>query len=203
MDIQLNELIEKIKREGIESAQAEAAKFKAEAEADAKKIVENAKREANDIIALSKAEAERNEKASMAALDQASRNLMLAFKSEIQKLLDSLVAQAVASSFSSDVIKEILPELIKSWAEKNVDSLTILLSEEDSNKLDGAFKNKLVSALREGVEIKAVKKIDSGFHIVEKDGRVFYDFSAESVAAMLSAFLNPKLAKILRRAGGS
>ena len=203
MDIQLNELIEKIKKEGIESAQAGAAKLKSDAETEAKKLIEDAKHEADTIVERAKEEALRSEKAGVAALEQASRNLILAFKGEIQELLNNLTAQTVVSSYSADVLKEILPEIIKNWAAKNTDSLSVLLSENDLKKLDDSFKSQLVSALKGGVELKAVKKLDSGFHIAEKDGSVFYDFSAETVAAMLSAYLNPKLAEILKTAGGS
>ena len=202
MDIQLNELIEKIKKEGIESARAEAANIKAEAEALAEKLVNDAKREAEAIIARAEADAARSQKAGTAALEQAFRNLALAFKGEIQGLFDNLTAEAVASSYSADIIKEILPGLIRNWAAGNSDSLTVLLSEGDLEKLDDAFKAMLASALRGGVEIKAVKKLDSGFRIAEKDGSAFYDFSAESVTAMLSAYINPKLAEILKTTEG-
>jgi V/A-type H+-transporting ATPase subunit E len=201
MDIQLNDLIEKIKREGIESAQAGIAQMKAGAEAEAKRIIEDAKQEADTIITRGKEDAKRSEMAGIAAIEQASRNLVLAFKGEIQALLDNLTAKTVASSYSADVIKGILPDLIKNWAAKDTDSLTVLLSAEALQKLDDAFKSKLASALKGGVELKAVKKLDSGFQIVEKDGSAFYDFSAESVANMLSAYLNPKLAEILKRQG--
>jgi V/A-type H+-transporting ATPase subunit E len=200
MDIQLQELIDKIKKEGIESAQTAAAKLKAEAQAEAKRIVEEAKREAQGIIAQGKADAERSEKAGIAAVEQASRNLVLAFKGEIQGLLDKLTAEAVASSYSGDIIKEILPDLIKNWTAKNTDSLSVLLSEGDLKKLDTAFKTKLTSVLKGGVDLKAGKNLGGGFHIAEKDGSAFYDFSVESVANLLSAYLNPKLAETLKGA---
>jgi len=200
MDIQLQELIEKIKKEGIESAQAGAAKLKADAEAEAKALIADAKRQAAGIIAQAKTDAERSEKAGISAVEQASRNLVLAFKGEIQGLLDKLTAEAVSSSYSADVIKGILPDLVKNWAVKNTDSLTVILSEGDIKKLDDAFKSKLASALKGGVEFKAGKNLDGGFRIAEKDGSAFYDFSAEAVAAMLSAHLNPKVAEILKNA---
>jgi len=200
MDIQLQELIDKIKKEGIESAQTAAAKLKAEAQAEAKKIIEEARREAQGLIAQGKADAERSEKAGIAAVEQASRNLVLAFKGEIQGLLDKLTAEAVASSYSGDVIKEILPDLIKNWAAKNTDSLSVLLTEGDLQKLDASFKARLASVLKGGVDLKAGKNLGGGFHIAEKDGSAFYDFSAESVANLLSAYLNPKLAETLKSA---
>jgi V/A-type H+-transporting ATPase subunit E len=200
MDIQLQELIDKIKREGIESAQSDAQKLKADAEAEAKRIVENAKKEAANLVAQGKADAERSEKAGIAAVQQASRNLVLAFKDEIQGLLDKLVSASVSEAFALDTIKGILPELLRSWASKNTDSLTVLLSEGNLKKLDDAFKGSLASTLKGGVSFKPAKGIDAGFHIAEKDGSAFYDFSAEAVASLLSAYLNPRLAETLKAA---
>ena len=200
MEIQLQELIDKIKKDGIESASGEAARVKRDAEAEAARIVAVAQKEAADIVSRGKVDAERFEKAGIAAVEQASRNLVLAFKGEIQGLLDKLTAEAVGSSYSADVVKGILPDLIKNWAVKNTDSLSVVLSEGDLQKLDGSFKSQLASALKGGVDLKAGKGIDGGFHIAEKDGSAFYDFSAESVAAMLSAYLNPRLAETLKAA---
>jgi V/A-type H+-transporting ATPase subunit E len=200
MDIQLQELIEKIKKDGIESAQADAAKLKAGAEADAAKIVEDAKKQAANIVAQSEADRVRSEKAGVAAVEQASRNLVLAFKAEIQGLLDKIVKEAVDSSYSVDVVKGVLPDLIKNWAAKNTDSLDVVLSEDDLKKLDDGFKSRLASQLKGGVDFKVGKSFEGGFHIAEKDGSAFYDFSAEAVAALLSAYLNPRLAELVKDA---
>jgi V/A-type H+-transporting ATPase subunit E len=200
MDIQLQELIEKIKKEGIESAQADAAKLKAAAEAEAGKIVEEAKKQAASIVAQGEADRARSEKAGVAAVEQASRNLVLAFKAEIQGLLDRIVKEAVASSYSADVVKDVLPDLIKNWAAKNTDSLDVVLSGDDLKKIDGGFKSRLASQLKGGVDFKVGKALGGGFHIAEKDGSAFYDFSAEAVAALLSAYLNPRLAELVKDA---
>ncbi|MDR0639397.1 MAG: V-type ATP synthase subunit E [Spirochaetaceae bacterium] len=200
MDIQLQELIEKIKKEGVESAQADAAKLKAVASSEAKKIVEEAKKQADSIIAGANADRVRSEKAGVAAVEQASRNLVLAFKGEIQGLLDKIVRDAVAASYSVEVVKAVLPDLIKNWAAKNTDSLAVALSESDLKKIDDGFKAKLAARLKGGVDFTVGKTLDAGFHIVEKDGSAFYDFSAEAVAALLSAYLNPKLAESLKNA---
>ncbi|MDR1095629.1 MAG: V-type ATP synthase subunit E [Spirochaetaceae bacterium] len=200
MDIQLQELIEKIKKDGVEAAQADAAKLRAGAEAEAAKIVDEAKKQAGNIVAQGEADRVRSEKAGVAAVEQASRNLVLAFKAEIQGLLDRIVKDAVSSSYSADVVKEVLPDLIKTWAAKNTDSLDVILSGDDLKKLDDGFKSRLASQLKGGVDFKVGKSLDGGFHIAEKDGSAFYDFSAEAVAALLSAYLNPRLAELVKDA---
>ena len=201
MEIQVQELIDKIKKDGIESASAEAAKLKRDAETEAARIISAAQRDAMDIVSRGKADAERSEKAGIAALEQASRNLVLAFRGEIQGLLEKIIGDAVSSSYSIDMIKGILPDLIKNWAIKNTDSLSVLLSAGDLKKLDDAFKAKLSSVLKGGVELKPEKSINGGFRIAEKDGSAFYDFSAEAVVNMLSVYLSPKLAEILKNSG--
>jgi len=198
MDIQVQELINKIKKDGIESASEEAVRIKHEAEAEAKQIIEAAKKTAAEITAKGKQDAERFEKAGVAALEQASRNLVLAFKGEIQALLDTLVAGQLAKSYNDDVLKSVIPELIKAWTTKRDSSLAVLLPEASLNKLRTYFKTKLSAELKKGLELKSDRHLTNGFRIANRDGSAYYDFSAESVAEMLSAYLNPRLAEILK-----
>ena len=201
MEIQLQELIDKIKKDGIESASGEAAKLKREAEAEAGRIVAAAQKEAADIVSRGKADAERSEKAGKAALEQASRNLVLAFKAEIQTLLDKIISQAAASAYGEDTLKAVLPELLKAWVSKGgSDSLDLLLNEEELGKLRSWATGALAAELQKGLELKSDRNLGAGFRIANKDGSAYYDFSAESVTELLSAYLNPHLAEILKTA---
>ncbi|MDR0389268.1 MAG: V-type ATP synthase subunit E [Spirochaetaceae bacterium] len=200
MDIQLQELIDKIKKDGIESASEEALKIKKQAEAEAEGIIGAAKKEADALIAAAKEDAARTEKASIAAVEQASRNLVLAFKDEIQTLLDKLVQKETGAAYGADTLKNLLPDLVKGWAAGASDSVQVLLRENDRSALEAFFRDKLASALKGGVELKTDRNLGGGFRIAEKDGRAYYDFSVEAVAELLSAYLNPRLAEILKDA---
>ena len=201
MEIQMQELIDKIKKDGIESASVEAATVKREAEAEAARIISAAQREAADIVSRGKADAERSEKAGKAALEQASRNLVLAFKGEIQALLDKIVSQAAASAYGEDTLKAVLPELLKAWASKG-DAIDVLLGEGDLGKLKSWATGTLAAELQKGIELKSDRNLGAGFRIANRDGSAYYDFSAESVAQLLSAYLNPQLAEILKTSSG-
>ena len=198
MEIQLQELIDKIKREVIESASGEAARLKAQAEEEARRIVDAAHKEAETITARAKADAERSEQAGIAAVGQASRNVVLSFKTEIQGILDKIVAQEAASALNDEVLKAVLPEILKGWAGK--DALDLILTEAQLKKLAAYFTDKLAAELKKGLELKADRGLAAGFRIVNKDGSAYYDFSAESVAELLSAYLNPRLAETLKDA---
>jgi V/A-type H+-transporting ATPase subunit E len=200
MEIQLQELIDKIKKDGIESASEEASRIKAQAETEAGQIVEAARKEAADIVARGKADAERSEKAGVAALEQASRNLVLAFKGEIEALLARIVSARVGTAYGEDALKEIVPAVVKNWASTGADALDLILGEESLGKLRSYFNAALAEEMAKGVELKSDRNLGAGFHIANKDGSAYYDFSAESVAELLSAYLNPRLQEILKTA---
>jgi len=198
MDIQVQELINKIKKDGIEAASDEASRIKLDAETEVRQIVETAKKEAAEIVEKSKKDAARIEKAGVAALEQASRNLVLVFKGEIQSLLDKLVSEQLGVSYNTDVLKSVLPDLLKAWGTKNTDSLAVLVPSASLGKLQAYFKTKLAAELKKGLELRSDSSLTTGFKIAKKDGSAYYDFSAESVAEMISAYLNPQLAEILK-----
>ena len=199
MEIQLQELIDKIKKDGINSATEEATKIKREAEAEARRIVASAQKEAADLISSGKADVERYEKAGKAALEQASRNLILAFKGEIQALLDKLIKQAAASAYDEGTLKAVLPDLLKAWVAKGGSaSLDLLLSEAALANLKSWATGALASELQKGTELKSDRNLGAGFRIANKDGSAYYDFSSESVAELLASYLNPHLAEVLK-----
>jgi V/A-type H+-transporting ATPase subunit E len=199
MEIQLQELIDKIKRDGIESAAEEASRLKAQAEDEAKRIAAAARKEAADITAKARADAERAEKAGIAAVGQASRNVVLAFKTEIGAILDRIVARETASALDDGVLKAVLPGILSGWA-AGKDALDLILNEAQLKSLSAYFNNKLAGELKRGVELKLDRNLSAGFRIANKDGSAYYDFSAESVAELLSAYLNPRLAETLKDA---
>jgi V/A-type H+-transporting ATPase subunit E len=199
MEIQVQELIDKIKKDGIKAATEEANKVKADADIESHRILENARKEADDLVERAKLDAARSEKAGIAALEQASRNLILAFKDEVQTLLNKIINEKVTANYNEDVLKNALPELIKSWANKGGADLAVILPENELSKLQGYFNDRLRDELSKGVELKSNRKLASGFHISNKEGSVYYDFSAEAVAKQLSAYLNPKLAELLKK----
>jgi V/A-type H+-transporting ATPase subunit E len=200
MDIQLQELIDKIKRDGIGAASEEAARLKIQAETEARHIVEAAKKEAEELVSRARSDAERSEKAGTAALEQASRNLVLAFKGEIQVLLDKLIARETAAAYGEDTLKAALPEILNAGAATSGDALDLLLPGGELKKIEAYFTDKLTAEIRKGVELKSERSLGAGFRIANRDGSAYYDFSAESVAQLLSAYLNPRLGEILKNA---
>ncbi len=201
MDVQLQELIDKIKKDGVVTAEAEAAKIVEASEKKAEGIIADAQAKAAEIIKNAKAETERMEKASEEAIIQAGRNMLLSFKDSLIGELDGLIKAETEKAESKEVLTKLIPETVKAWA-KNADAseLSVLLSEKDLKILESALTSELKAEVSKGLEIKPDKTLSAGFRIGVKNGAAYYDYSADSLAEMFAAYLNPKVAALLKTA---
>ncbi len=201
MDVQLQELIDKIKKDGVASAELNAQKIIEDAQKKATLIISEAEAKADNIIKSAKVETERMEKASEDAVAQAGRNLIISFRDGINKELSAIISSETEKAYDKDLLKKLIPETVKAWA-ANTDSedLSVLLNPKDLKALEASFKTALKSQISKGLLIKGDSSVTSGFRIGAKDGSVFYDFSAEEVASLFSAYLNPKVTEIMKKA---
>lgn len=199
MDFQLQELIDKIKKDGVSSAEAAAAQITADAEKKAASIVEEAQKKSDDMIKNARAEIARLEKASEDAVTQACRNMLITFRDSLIAELDCLIQSEAAKAYSSDLMKTLIPETVKAWS-KNADAseLSVILSEKDLKSLENELKAALKAEIAKGLEIKPDSALSAGFRIGVNNGAAFYDYSAESVADLFSAYLNPRVAAIMK-----
>ena len=201
MDVQLQELIDKIKKDGVATAETTAAAIVSDAEKKAAAIVADAEEKAAGIISKAKAETARMEKASIDAIGQAGRNLLISFRDGVVAELDSLIKTEVAKTYDDALLKKLVPETVKAWAANaGTDDLAVLVPAKSLSELETAFKSALKSEIDKGLVVKADSSIQSGFRIGTKDGAAFYDFSSEAVADLFAAYLNPVVANILKEA---
>lgn len=199
MDVQLQELIDKIKKDGVAVAEKESAKTIAETEKQAEKIIADAQEKAAEIIKNAKAETERMEKASKEAIIQAGRNMLLSFKSSLIKEFDGIILSETENVMTKDVLLKLIPETVKEWAKKSdVGELSVLINEKDLKLLESSLKSELKSEISKGMEVKADNTLNSGFRISVKNGEAFYDYSADALAEMFAAYLNPKIALLMK-----
>lgn len=196
MEVQLKELIDKIRNDGVKDAEARAAAIIKEAEAKAEEIIAKAKKDASQFISKAKEEAQRNEQSGKEALRQAGRDLVLNLQTRITELFDTIVKKEVAGAMDSKVLAETIASLITSW-KGDVSDLKVLLSEKDFAGVEKVLVSKLAEQVKKGLEIKASKTLDAGFLVSVKDGSAYHNFSAEGIAEVLSEYLNPRISALL------
>lgn len=201
MEIQLQELIEQIKKEGVDAAEAKAAEILAAAKAEADKIVADAQAEAEKIIANAKTENEKMIRSSEDAIRQAGRNLLISFRESVARELKAVLNENVGAVYSSESLAALIARVIEGWTAKNdAEDVTVILNSEDIKALEGAALAGVKEKLLKGVTLKANDNFDGGFRIAVSGGSAYYDYSADAVVDMLANYLSPKVTELLKEA---
>lgn len=200
MDVQLQELIDRIKAEGIEAADKEARRLQAEAQAKSDEIMAGAHKAAAQIVAEGRQEAAAFEHNAREALVQAGRDLVLSLKGRITEIFDTLLQQASAEAYTPKVLEEAVVGLVKAWAADQSADLQVLLPPKELAALEKALHARLAAEIKKGLEIKPLAGLEAGFRVGSKDGSVYYDFSEQGIAEMLAEFLTPRLGELVQQA---
>lgn len=198
MELQVQELLERIKSEGTDAARSEAEKIIAQAEDKARSIIEQSEKTTREMEEASKARIEAMEKASMLALSQASRDTILALRRKVQAFFENMLVAASAETFDAAFLAKVLPSLLKEIATVSSGDLAVLLPAKTLSEIDQALAARLSKELGRGVEFKPFAGLDSGFRVGVSGSSVQYDFSAESVAEVLASRVNARLAECVR-----
>ena len=201
MEIQLQELINQIKKAGVEAAETQAEAILDAAKAEADKIISAAKLEADKLIANAKAENEKTVRSGEDAIRQAGRNLLISFRESVSRELNAVAGDNVAAVYSSDALTELIVSAIEAWtARPEADDISVLLNSADLARFEEAILAQLKAKMLNGVTLKANDNFDGGFRIAVNNGAVYYDYSAESVTDMLSGYLGAKITALLKEA---
>ncbi len=198
MDTQLQDIIAKIHDEGVKGAEERAHAIIEHAEKQAQEQIRNARTEAEKIVKDAKQEAARLQAAGEAALQQAGRDLILSVEKQLNELFATVMKEASADALSSDKVAGIVATLVEKWYEAEQDDLTVLLPEKERDALEKTLRSKLGKKLQDGVTIKPVRSMTSGFRIASGDGSSYYDVTDGTLTELLSAYLNPRLTGIMR-----
>ena len=201
MEIQLQELIEQIKKDGVATAEAEAKAIIEAAKEDAKKIISDAREQADKIMTTAKSEAERTVKSSEDAIRQAGRNLLISFRESVTRELKVITEQNVTDMYSSEKLVELIAGAVETWAANpEAESITVIMNEKDLNALEGLLLAGLKERIQKGVTLKAGDSFDGGFRVAVNNGSAYYDYSSEAVIEMISNYLSPKVTELLKEA---
>ncbi|MFW6344008.1 MAG: V-type ATP synthase subunit E, partial [Sediminispirochaetaceae bacterium] len=141
----------------------------------------------------------KREETGRASLKQAGRDVILSVEKRLQEIFDRIIHQETSQVLKGNILEEAVMQVVKNW-DSDVTDLKVLIAEDELKKIEENLREKLSTKLAEGVEIKPLPKTEAGFQISMKDGSAYYNFTAEGIAELLSQFLNPRLAEILKEA---
>ncbi|MBB6043146.1 V-type ATP synthase subunit E [Borreliella yangtzensis] len=197
MQFEVKDLINKIKKDGLEEAERVSNDIILKAKREAEEIVAKAEEAARVLKAKSEKEANDYKSHAIEASRQAIRDLIIGVEKNLKSLFENTLQENVTEVFSdNNFLAELIIKITDSWFKE--EKLVIQLNESDFSSLEQVLRLKLKNKLKEGMEIKPFKGINKGFKIQKKNIGLYYDFSVETIAGILFDYLNPRFKEVVK-----
>ncbi len=177
VEIQIQDLVCAIKKDGVDAAQAEADRIIAEAKNNASVIIAQAKEEATRIHDKAKKDIEILKESAKTAAEHAKRDAMLFYKksvlAEFERILEADVSKTVKGETLAFLIKAVIND-------DDISNYTVEVAE-----VTEGLKGELAKELQSGLEMKVSTNIRNGFRLSYKDGSGYFDCSDDELTQML------------------
>lgn len=202
MAVELQHLIDRLHREGVEKAEREAEQILARAKAHAASLVQEAEATASVRLEQAEREAQGYLERSTRALEQSARDLLITVGQGVEGIVQDIVAEATNTALDRDTLKEMMVKIVQAYAQRNgaESRIEFLISESDRQEILDFFIDQYRQHLISGVTIKPDRDVFRGFRVVLEGERVYHDFTKPAIAEALANFLRPHLAEIVHRA---
>ena len=193
MDTKIQELTDKIYKEGVEKGNEEAGRIIADANAQKQAIVREA--EAKRIVAAAEKQAAELKKNTEAELKLFATQSVEALKSEVTNLITGDIASSNVKAALMDpaYMQKVILELVKSWPANEF--LTIQAS--DAEGLKAYFEANAKGLLEKGYKIEKVSGKKASFSIIPADGSYKVTFGEDEFIEFFKEFLRPQLVEML------
>lgn len=188
MSEDLQSLLEKINRDGVEKAEAQAASIVAEAKTKAAAIVAAANEEAAKAKAAAEQAAADYQKRAAETVRQAARDTVIGVKDAVTKLLEQALVKNVTAALADEkTAAALVADVVKGFTTTG----EIAAGEKLAKTLAAQ------QAALGGFTVVTDPTLDAGFAVKLDNGRVEHAFTADVIAAELAKRLRPDLAKLL------
>ena len=195
MENKIQELTDKIYREGVAKGNEEAQRLVSNAREEAAKILEDARKEAEAIVTAARKTATETAENTQAEIKLFAGQAVNALKTEVASLLTNQVVTDAVKGFVAD--KDYLNKFIVSLATQWVANEEIVISTSDAEGLKKYFAANAKSLLDKGVKVEQVNGNKTLFSIAPADGSYKVNFGEEEFENYFKDFLRPQLVEML------
>ena len=212
----VDELIAKLREEGVAAGRAEAERIVADARAEAAQILDKASGEARSRLETARLEADAYRAAGEEALKTAVRDTVLTMKADLMERFSTDVKRLVSQQIGDpEILQKMVLEIAGRARDRadieDDDALEVVLPEavigledlrNNPEELGQGRLTKLVlgltgEMLRKGVTFSASEDAAAGIRVKVEDKSVTLDLTDEAVAALLLQHLQPRFRAVL------
>ena len=180
MELQIQDLVSSIRKEGIDAANSEADSILAEARKKADAILADARAEAKRTKESSEKEIEILRESASVGAEQAKRDACLAFKAEVQAEYEKILGKQIRKSLDGEALGKLIRAAV---AGEELSAYTAEVAE-----VSDSLKAELAEEIKAGLTIRPTKGVSAGFRLAANDGSGYFDCSDEEILEMLMPY---------------
>ncbi len=186
----INQLIERIKNEGVAKGEAESARILREAKVEAQRILDEARSEATSLITKAEAERDALKKRADSELRLAIRDFIADFAERIRKqIIEPAATEKVRETIASPAfLGETLKQIVTDYVAAGGTAIEAVVSDELREQLGAYFAD----ACGERLMLSAEQGL-AGFRLRREHEGFTWDFTLEAVVAELQRLVDPTL----------
>jgi len=195
MNTKLQELTEKIYKDGVEKGNEEATKIIADAKLKADNMLKKAKEDAAQITAEAKIQASELNQNTKSELKLFANQAVNDLKTNVANLLSQKIAKDSVKAATADAtfMQKTIANMCEVWAKDG----EISISAQDSKALEDYFTANAKNLLNNGVKIQAGKNLKSEFSITLVKSGYKMTFGEAEFTEYFKEFLRPQLVEML------
>lgn len=201
MSNKIQEITQKIYREGVLKAKEDADAIIANAKTKAEEIIHSAKALQERIIIDAQKEAKEIKRKTVAEMQMAAQQFTSKLKQNITEIITTSQIERPVKNALDDVefVQKIIHAIINNWVhdKSNDSNLLLILPEKDKKELTTFFDSKVNETLNKGVVVSFDKKLETGFKIGPYNGNFILSFTDKDFENYFKEYFKDRTKKLL------
>lgn len=195
----LQALLARINEQGVSQAEAQKEKILSKARDEAETILSDAREESEKLKAGARREAELMEQKGRDSLKQAARDTLLSLGERLRERVERVARKCIARDGDPEAFAKAMADWVKEQLSSDAhEAVEVDVSKKDAKAMEKHVLAALGEDLKEDVTIAPVPDVEGGFELRFDDSDVVYDFSQDALLEVVTRFVNPRLAEIMR-----
>ena len=196
MDVKIQELTDKIYREGVEKGNEEAGRILAKANEQKTVILQNAEKEAERIVSTAEKQAAELKRNTESELKLYAAQFIEDLKTEVTDLVTGRIVTSNVQPLAQDpaYMQKVVLEMVKGWAGE--EGITIQSAAADTLRayIEANTKDLLY---KRNVKVEKINGKPTSFTIMPADGTYKVAFGEDEFLAFFKELLRPQLMELL------
>jgi V/A-type H+-transporting ATPase subunit E len=199
MQDKLQELTDKLFKEGLSKGKEEGEALLADAKRQAGEIVAAARSQAEEIVSEALKQADDAKKKAESDIRMAAEESLQTVRSSIaDTLVANMSSLKVDEALSSDeFVKGLIKAVAANFSSEDSRDLEMVLPESLKEGLEPFVKNELAGMLGKGVDVSFSRKIGGGMQVGPKDGGYYISLTNDTFKDLIASYLRPVTKRIL------